>query len=117
MEDLIQIIAESVLTILGIVIAAAVSYFAPKLKRRLDILADKDNSGIVEMVSDMAVELAEKELKGEKGEAKFMNATNYVAVMLSRYGIDATSEFVAGAVQNGWRRMKEKQKEENNNEN
>lgn len=101
---------EAVFTVVGILIAAAVSYFAPKLKRQLAIWADKDNLGIAKEITDMAVEMAEKELTGAEGQEKFNHAADYVAMMASRYGIDITDEFIKGAVQNGWRRMNDKQK-------
>lgn len=107
MELFIEGILGIVLEVLGIVALAVLTYFAPKIKRWFDITADKDNSGIVSTVVDMAVELAEKELTGESGEAKFEAATNYVAMMLGRYKIDVSGEFISGAVQSGWRRMHE----------
>lgn len=111
MEVLTNTILEATFTVVGILIAAAVSYFVPKLKRQLAILADKDNLGIIENVVDMAVELMEKELTGESGETKFNEAASYVAMMANRYGIDVSDEFIKGAVQKGWRRMNNKQKE------
>lgn len=113
MHELItNTLLEAVLTVVGILIAAAVSYFAPKLKRQLAIWADKDNLGIVKEVADMAVEMAEKELTGAEGEEKFNHAADYVAMLASRYGIDVSDEFIKGAVQKGWRRMSDKQKGE-----
>src|SRR5699024_12356392 len=100
----------AVFTVVGILIAAAVSYFAPKLKRQLAIWADKGKLGIIESVVDMAVEIAEKELTGAEGQEKFNHAADYVSMMASRYGIEITDEFIKGAVESGWRRMNEKQK-------
>ena len=116
MEILTNSILEAVFTVVGILIAAAVSYFAPKLKRQLDILADKDNLGIVKEIVDMAVEIAEKELTGAEGEEKFNHAAQYVALMANRYGIDISDKFIKGAVQKGWRRMNDKQKNEQDKE-
>lgn len=112
MDILTNSILEAVFTVVGILLAAAVSYFTPKLKRYLDKVAEKDNLGIVREVVDMAVELAEKELTGKEGQEKFDHAAQYVAMMASRYGIEVSDEFIKGAVQNGWRRMNEKQKGE-----
>lgn len=111
MEVLTNTILEATFTVVGILLAAAVSYFTPKLKRQLAILADKDNLGIVKEVTDMAVEIAERELTGSPGEEKFNYAAEYVALMASRYGIDVSDEFIKGSVQSGWRRMNEKQKD------
>lgn len=112
MEILTNTLFEAVLTVVGILIAAAVSYFTPKLKRWLDKVSDKDNLGIIEEVVDMAVELAEKELTGSEGQEKFNQAADYVAMMAHRYGIEVSDEFIKGAVQKGWRRMNEKQKDD-----
>jgi hypothetical protein len=110
MEALTDVLLEAVFTVVGILVAAAVSYFTPRLKRYLDKLSEKDDLGIVENIVDMGVELAEKELAGEEGEDKFNHAATYVAMMAHRYGIDISSDFIRGAVQKGWRRMNDKQK-------
>lgn len=110
MDVLSNTILEATFTVVGILIAAAVSYFTPKLKRQLAILADKDNLGIIEEVVDMAVELAERELTGEPGEEKFNHAAEYVALMAHRYGIDVSDEFIRGAVQSGYKRMVNREK-------
>ena len=99
---------EAVFTVVGILIAAAVSYFAPKLKRQLAIWADKGNLGIIESVVDMAVEIAEKELTGAEGQEKFNHAADYVSMMASRYGIEISDEFLKGAIQAGYKRMSER---------
>lgn len=112
MEVLTDSILEAVFTVVGILIAAAVSYFTPKIKHALKKLSDKDDLGIIEEIADMAVELTEKELTGKSGDEKFSNAAEYVAVMAERYGIKVSGEFIRGAVQKGWRRMDEKQRKE-----
>ena len=108
MESLTSSLIEAVFTVVGILIAAAVSYFTPKLKRQLSILADKDNLGIIQEIVDMGVELSEKELTGSSGEEKFNHAAQYVALMASRYGIDISDDFIKGAVQKGYKRMIER---------
>ena len=107
---LMEIISESILTIVGALAAALLAYLAPKLKRQLAIWADKDNLGIIEAVVDMAVELAEDELKGRAGKEKFDRAMTFTAEMLKRYGIDVSSDFLKGAIQKGYKRMKEEDK-------
>ena len=111
MELLTDTLLEAIFSIVGILIAAGLSYFAPKLKRQLAIWADKDNLGIIESVVDMAVELAEDELKGQAGEEKFDRAMAFTAEMLNRYGIDVSSDFLKGAIQKGYKRMKEEDKQ------
>src|SRR5699024_5934920 len=108
MESLTNSLIEAVLTVVGILVAAAISYFASKLKRQLDIWADADNLGIVQEIVDMGVELAEKELTGKEGEEKFNHAAQYVAMMANRYGIDISDEFLKGAIQAGYKRMSER---------
>ncbi|MEN1969042.1 phage holin [Lentibacillus sp. N15] len=110
MESLTSSLIEAVFTVVGILLAAAVSYFTPKIKRWLDKAVDKDNLGIIESVVDMAVELMENEFSGQSGQEKFNQASEYVALMAHRYGIEVSDEFIRGAVQKGWRRMDEKQK-------
>lgn len=110
MHVLTDTLLDAVFTVVGILVAAAVSYFGPKLKHWINKLADKDNLGIVQEIVDMGVELAEKELTGEEGEDKFEHAADYVANMANRYGIEVSDRFIAGAVQKGWRRMNDSQK-------
>lgn len=106
MEIITEQIMEMIFTVVGILIAAAISYFAPKLKRQFAIWADKDNLGIVKEITDMAVEMAEKELTGAEGQEKFNHAADYLAMMASRYGIDISDDFIKGAVESGYKRMK-----------
>ena len=101
---------EAVFTVVGLLIAAAVSYFAPKLKRQLAIWADKDNLGILESIAEKAVELVEEEFQGEEGSKKFNEAATFVSMMMNRYGIEASHELIKSSVQSGWRKMNEKQK-------
>lgn len=109
MEVLTGTIMEAVFTIVGILIAAAVSYFVPKLKRQLDILADKDNLGIIDSLVDKAVEYVEEEFKGEEGRAKFEKATERASMLISRYGIEASDELIRSSIQKGWKNMQDKQ--------
>lgn len=110
MEVLTDVLLEAVFTVVGILIAAAVSYFVPKLKRHLDILADKDNLGIIEALVDKSVEFVEEEFKGESGIEKFNRAAESASLLISRYGISASDELIKVSVQEGWRRMQNKQK-------
>lgn len=110
MEVITNALLEAVFTVVGILIAAAVSYFAPKLKRQLDILADKDNLGIIDSLVDKAVEFVEEEFKGESGKEKFDQAVKSASILIGRYGIEASNELIMSSVQEGWRRMNEKQK-------
>src|SRR5699024_6299044 len=99
---------EALFTVVGTLIAAAVSYFAPKLTRQLSIWADKGKLGIIESLGDIAVEIAEKELTGPEGQEKFNHASDYVCMMASRYGIEISDEFLKGAIQAGYKRMSER---------
>lgn len=110
MEVLTNTILEAVFTVVGILLAAAVSYFIPKLKRQMAILADKDNLGIIESLVEKSVEFVEEEFKGESGQEKFNKAAEGAALLISRYGIEASDELIKSSVQQGWRRMNDKQK-------
>lgn len=110
MEIFTNTILEAVFTVVGILIAAAVSYLMPKLKRQLAILADKENLGIIESLVDKSVEFVEEEFKGHEGKDKFNKAAEGAALLISRYGIEASDELIKTSVQEGWRRMNDKQK-------
>lgn len=110
MSVITDVLLDGILTVLGVLLFAVVSYLTPKIKRWIVTVVDKDNTGIIEAVVDMGVELAEEELSGEEGAKKFHRAVDFAILMLGRYGIDVSHEFVSGAVQTGWRRMDDKQK-------
>lgn len=111
MEVFTDTLLEAVFTVVGILIAAAVSYFVPKIKRQLNILADKDNLGIIDSLVDKAVEYVEEEFQGESGKEKFNQAAEGAALLISRYGIEASDDLIKTSVQQGWRRMNDKQKD------
>lgn len=105
-------LVEYVISIVVIVIGAAVSYVAPKIKRWIKKKSDSDDLGIIDAITDRTVEFVENEFLGEEGEVKFEEATEQVAHMLQKYGIDASDDLIRRSVQKGWRLMDEKQKNE-----
>lgn len=105
MEEILAIGLEYLLQLAGIVGVGLLLAFKPRLAKFFDSLASKDEMGVIESIANMGVELAERELTGKLGEEKFEQASRYVSTMLGRYGIEATPEFIQGAVQSGWRRM------------
>lgn len=120
MEYITESLMESVFTIVGVLIAAIVSYLAPKIKRLIAIASDADNLGIVDAITDFAVEYVEEEFHGKEGEEKFEHAATITSDMLSRYGIEASSDLIRMAVQDGYMTMKangtEKKKQPHNGE-
>jgi len=111
---LMEIISESILTIVGALAAALLAYLAPKakqFKQNIDKTLDNKNLGIIKEMVDHGVELAEKELTGASGEDKFNRAYEYASTMVNRYDIiDLSPDFLKGAVQNGYRRMEQRKK-------
>lgn len=112
MEIITDSLLEAVFTVLGVVVAAAVSYLTPKIKRQFAILADKDNTGIVSELAENAVELIEARFTGEAGEDKFESALEMLSRRLESYGIDMDEETMRMKVESGWSKMNSKQKGE-----
>lgn len=111
MNAFMSSLTEALISLVVVVVGGAISYFAPKVKHKLKKVIDKDDSGIMANVADMAVEWAEKEFTGKSGEEKFNQAAGYAAMMADRYGMSyITDDFLKGAIQRGWRAMDEKQK-------
>lgn len=105
-----EIVSDSVLTIVGALAAALLAYLTPKakqFKQNVDRTLDNKNLYIIKEMVNLGVELAEKELSGASGEAKFDRAVEYSSKMIKRYGIVGLSdEFIKGLVQAGYKRMK-----------
>lgn len=109
METITNSIVEVVITLLTVIIGAVVSYFAPKLKHWFDKKAEDNDLGVLSSIVDKGVEIVEKEFEGEHGEEKFEQASSYVSDMLERYGIDISDDLIRSSVQEGWRKVDEKQ--------
>lgn len=124
MESLMD---ESLKIIIGFVVlvgGAFAEYFRPKINEALKnkkedskFLQDERVVSVIKEVSNMGVELIEKEFTGEAGEKKFDEAATYVAQMMNSYGYDVSNNFIKGAVQSAWRRMDSVQKSNKKEEN
>ncbi|GAK12255.1 phage holin [Geomicrobium sp. JCM 19039] len=112
LEALQTSLIEVVLSAVGILIAAAVSYFTPKIKRYLEIAADRDNLGIIAEITNVAVERIEEQFSGESGALKFEEATQYASKILERYGIEVSDDLIRAQIQDGWHRMQTADKQE-----
>lgn len=111
MGVIIDYAAEAIFGLLAMLIFLLLSYLAPSIKHWVSRFLDKYNLGILESVVDMAVELAEKELSGSKGEEKLKFAVEYVSLISERYGMKFSPDFIKGAIQSGWRKMDNMQRQ------
>lgn len=112
MEVLTDVLMEAIFTILGMIIAIGVSYFAHKLKYLLDKVIEKDDLGIIESLVEKSVEFVEEEFQGEEGEIKFDKAVERASLLISNYGIGASDELIRSSIQEGWRKVNDKQTKE-----
>lgn len=113
-------VLELALFVLGVFLSILATYYAkvlkPKIDRYFEIKADKDNLGIINDVAKKAVEFAELEFTGQPGKEKLDGAITYALVMLERYGINVSKDFLKGSIQQGWREMENTIKGEDINE-
>ncbi|QQK75110.1 hypothetical protein HUG15_05810 [Salicibibacter cibarius] len=120
MEFITESLMESVFTIVGVLIAAIVSYLAPKAKRLIAIASDADNLGIIDAITDWAVEYVEEEFQGKEGKEKFNQAATAAAQLLNNYGIEVSDELIKTSIQKGYNNLvadgKEKKKQPHNGE-
>jgi Bacteriophage holin of superfamily 6 (Holin_LLH) len=102
-------LAAELITIIGF---AILSYVGIKVKTVLKRVAQKDELGIIDAITDRAVEYAEAELKGAKGIEKRDFAVEKALKMLAEKGIKLSKEEVIAGIENGVNKFKERQKQQ-----
>lgn len=117
MDVFMESLSEAVLTIVGIVIAGAVSYIVPRVKKMYHKHIEESDLEIVEKLADKAVEFVEEEFYGKSGKIKFNKAADKATTLLNNYGINISQELLQTSIQEGYNRMKERGIERKYNDN
>jgi Bacteriophage holin of superfamily 6 (Holin_LLH) len=108
MEILFDSITEKAVELLVIVIGALLSVAIHKVKVYVDTLKKKDELGIVDAITDVMVEYAERELTGSKGIEKRDFAIEKAIKALEAKGIKVSEEEVIAGIENGYNKIKSK---------
>lgn len=102
-DSVTQMLAEIVVVALGIIGTLALN----KIKGYYSTLKKRDELMILDTVTDIAAEYAEKELKGEAGLEKRDFAIDYALRILAEKGIKVNEEEVRAGVASGVSKLKE----------
>lgn len=109
METLTTELVNIALTVLGLLLAAAVSWVTPKINGAIKKLKDKDDTGLLGELAEQAVELVEARFLESDGDEKFEEALSMLSDRLTSKGVEMESDSIRMAIQKGWRLMNDKQ--------
>lgn len=112
MDILTNILIELAILFGAALASAVVAFLKPRVERLIKSVADKDESGLVGVLAEEAVELIEARFVDMGGDEKFEEALAMLERRLERRGIDFDEESLRMKIQRGWRLMDDKQKKE-----
>ena len=100
------ILVKTLVEILTIVCGLAISWVSYKAHQCFDSAKKKDTLGIIDVITDRAVEFAEVELKGSAGEEKRDYALECATKWLGQRGINITDAEILSGIENGVNKLK-----------
>lgn len=109
-ESIVTVATQIAVEIITIVVGSFLIYLGNKAKKVLDTVKAKDDLGIIDAMTDRAVEFAEAELKGASGIEKRDYALQVAERLLRSRGIEITDEEILAGIENGVLKLHEKQK-------
>lgn len=112
MEILTNIIMELAILLLVALATVVVNYLKPRVERLVNSIVEKDESGIVAVLAEEAVELIEARFDEMGGDEKFEEALAMLERRLERRGMVFDDESLRMKVQRAWRTMNDKQTKE-----
>jgi hypothetical protein len=110
MEQIFNSLTEAAVELLVILVGTLLSVALHKAKVYLNTLKKKDELGIIDLVTDVAVDYAEKELKGKAGIQKRDYAIRHSIKILEEKGIKVSREEVIAGIENGIRKLNSNKK-------
>jgi hypothetical protein len=102
MQALVDQVVGAATEILVILVLSLLSVAGVKVKSWLEKAKAKDTLGIIDIITDRAVEYANAELKGAKGKEKRDFALSHARSILAQYGIKVTDEQLLADIENGY---------------
>ncbi|MCA1025649.1 phage holin family protein [Cytobacillus kochii] len=109
MDILFQSVMQYVIEIMVIMVGSLLSVVLAKVKSYVNTLKKKDETGIVDMITDTVVEYAEAELSGSHGIVKRDFAIDKAIAILNDKGIVVSKEEVVAGIEQGVNKLKAKQ--------
>lgn len=106
MQEVINSLAGALIELLVIVLLSVVSALSVKAKAAYDKAKQKDTLGIIDIITDRAVEYAAKELKGAAGTEKRDFALQHATKILAGMGIKVSNEQLLAELENGFNKWK-----------
>lgn len=101
MEEIINEVTGLAVEIITVVIGMLGIMLLSKVKSYVEVLKRKDETGIVDVITDRAVEYAEAELTGGSGSQKRNFAVARAVEILEAKGIHVHEEEVIAGIENG----------------
>ncbi|WP_299831162.1 phage holin, LLH family [uncultured Metabacillus sp.] len=108
MEIIFNSVTEATVQILVVIIGALASLALNKVKNYFETLKKKDEMGMINLITDIAVEYAEKELTGAAGKEKRDFAIDKAISILADKGIKVSRDEVIAGIENGVNKLKNK---------
>ena len=109
MEQVLNIITQYAVEIIVVIIGYLAMSIDYKVREYVDRLKKKDELGIVDAITDAAVEWAEAELKGKTGIEKRDFAVKKAVEILSSKGIKVSEAEIIAGIENGVNKLRLKQ--------
>lgn len=106
MQQVLDIITSTLAEVVVIALGVLASWALGKTIKVLDRIRKKDELGIINIVTDRAVEYAEAELMGENGSLKRDYAIEKSLEMLSSKGIEISKTELLAGIENGVNKLK-----------
>jgi LL-H family phage holin len=101
MEVFVDGLAGAIIQGLTVIILSLATYGVSKLNAWLDKRKKNDELGIVDKVTDLAVDYVEAEFTGLKGVEKRDEAVNFALKVLAKKGVKIDHDEVIAGIENG----------------
>lgn len=108
MEQITNALTQGAVEIVVILIGSLLSYVLVKVKSYFSTLKKKDELGIIDIITDLAADYAEAELKGKAGIEKRDFAVDKAIEMLADKGIKITRSEVIAGIENAVKKLNNK---------
>lgn len=105
MEQVVDLVTKVSAEVIVILLGVALTFISKKAHSVLDTIKKKDQLGIIDSITDQAVDLAEAELKGVKGEEKLNYAIEKAVEILASKGITVSPVEIRAGIENGVKKL------------
>lgn len=110
MEVLLENLTQYAMEIIVVVVGSIATIVLNKVKGYFETLKKDKDLGIIDKVTDIVVEYAEAELKGEKGKEKRDFAVDKAIAILAQKGINVDRDEVIAGIEQGVNKLNKDKK-------